>query len=264
MRDYSIKELMACVISRDLNDGEDLQVGFGLPIPEVATRLAHLGHGPNMNLIFLGAKMNIWGSDTAPLPEFSWDNRVVRWSESYSDKGHRFDSIRKWGNRVFFIGGLQIDRFGNTNLIGIKQEVDKASRFKLRGPGSIGVPMLTSYVNRYYIIANKHNKQIFVEKCDFVSAFGWGNGGSNARLNLGLPGGGPKCCISPLAVMDFDVETKSMRIQSIHPGVSINEVIANTNFDLIIPEKIPKTQPPTDRELYLIRNKIDLERVLRD
>ncbi len=263
MSSYSIKELMACVVARDLNDGEDLQVGFGLPIPEVATRLAHLGHGPNMNLIFLGAKMNIWDYNTAPLPEFSWDNRVVRWSESYSDTGHRFDSIRKWGNRVFFVGGLQVDRFGNTNLIGIKEQIDKISRFKLRGPGSIGVPTLTSYVNRYYIIVNNHNKQIFVEKCDFVSAFGWGNGGHEARLKLGLPGGGPKYCISPLAVMDFEEETKAMRILSVHPGVSINEVIAKTQFDLIIPENIPETKQPTAEELYLIRNKIDLKQILR-
>ncbi|MDC3067280.1 hypothetical protein OA344_00780, partial [Pseudomonadota bacterium] len=183
---YSTRELMACVIARDLKDGEDLQVGFGLPVPEVATRLAHLNHGPNMNLIFLGAKMNVWENQTSPLPSFSWDNRVVRWSESYSDKGHRFDAIRKWGNRVFFISGLQIDQFGNTNLIGLKQN-NESTRFKLRGPGSIGVPTLTSHVGRYYIVANRHDTKTFVKKCDFISAVGWGDGGQDARIRLALP-----------------------------------------------------------------------------
>ena len=261
---YSIKELMACVLARDLKDGEDLQVGFGLPVPEVATRLAHLNHGPNMNLIFLGGKMNIWGFRKAPLPEFSWDNRVVRWSESYSDKGHRFDSIHKWKNRVFFVGGLQIDRFGNTNLIGIKKNNSEVNKFKVRGPGSIGVPTLTSYVGRYYIVANSHNKKTFVEKCDYISAFGWGRGGSNARRLLGLPGGGPKYCVSPLAVMDFEESSKVMRLNSVHPGVTVSQVVQNTGFELIVPNKVPETLPPTDKELSIIRDKIDLSGNLRN
>ena len=260
---YSTKELMACVIARDLKDGEDLQVGFGLPVPEVATRLAHLNHGPNMNLIFLGAKMNIWENQNSPLPEFSWDNRVVRWSESYSDKGHRFDSIRKWSKRVFFISGLQIDQFGNTNLIGLKREND-LNRFELRGPGSIGVPTLTSHVGRYYIVANRHDTKTFVKKCDFISAFGWGDGGHDARTRLALPGGGPKFCITPLAVLDFEERSKAMRLHSVHPGVSLQQVLANTDFELVVPKCIKETKPPTQKEILTIRNKIDLKGSLRD
>lgn len=260
---YSTKELMACVLARDLKDGEDLQVGFGLPVPEVAVRLAHLNHGPNMNLIFLGAKMNVWENQTSPLPAFSWDNRVVRWAESYSDKGHRFDSIRKWGNRVFFISGLQIDQFGNSNLIGLRQN-NKSTRYKLRGPGSIGVPTLTTHVGRYYIMANRHDKKTFVKKCDFISAVGWGDGGHDARTRLALPGGGPKFCITPLAVLDFEERSKAMRIHSIHPGVSLQQVLESTGFELIIPESINQTQPPTENEILTIRTKIDLNGSLRD
>ena len=260
---YSTKELMACVLARDLKDGEDLQVGFGLPVPEVAVRLAHLNHGPNMNLIFLGAKMNVWENQTSPLPAFSWDNRVVRWAESYSDKGHRFDSVRKWGNRVFFISGLQIDQFGNTNLIGLRQN-NNSTRYKLRGPGSIGVPTLTTHVGRYYIMANRHDKKTFVKKCDFISAVGWGDGGYDARTRLALPGGGPKFCITPLAVLDFEERSKAMRIHSIHPGASLQQVLDSTGFELIIPKSINQTQPPTENEILTIRTKIDLNGSLRD
>ena len=82
---------MAVFLARDLADGEELQVGIGLPVPEAAVRLAHMMHGPNMELIFLGARMNVAHLDYLPLPEFGWDRRVVRWTESFSDRGHRFD-----------------------------------------------------------------------------------------------------------------------------------------------------------------------------
>ena len=81
---------MAVFLARDLADGEQLQVGIGLPVPEAAVRLAHIMHGPNMELVFLGARMNVAHLDYLPLPEFGWDRRVVRWSESFSDRGHRF------------------------------------------------------------------------------------------------------------------------------------------------------------------------------
>ena len=207
--------------------------------------------------------MNVWENPTSPLPAFSWDNRVVRWSESYSDKGHRFDSIRKWGNRVFFINGLQIDQFGNANLIGLKQN-NESNGFKLRGPGSIGVPTLTSHVGRYYIVANRHDTKTFVKKCDFISAVGWGDGGHDARTRLALPGGGPKFCITPLAVLDFEERSKAMRIKSIHPSVSLQQVLASTGFELIVPKSIKETEPPTENELLTIRTKIDLKGSLRD
>ena len=91
----TIKELMAVILSRELQDGDHLQVGVALPVPEVAVRLAHIMHGPNMQLIFLGSRMNVHHLESIPLPEFGWDGRVVRWAESYSDRGHRFDQVKE-------------------------------------------------------------------------------------------------------------------------------------------------------------------------
>ncbi|MEM7466750.1 MAG: CoA-transferase [Pseudomonadota bacterium] len=257
---FSIPELMAVVLARDLNDGEQLQVGVALPVPEAAVRLAHLMHGPNMELVFLGARMNVHHLDFIPLPAFNWDSRTVRWTESFSDRGHRFDQIKDWHRRVFFIGGIQIDKYGNSNLIGIK---DENGGFKFRGPGPVGTPTLTTHVGRYYIVLNQHNRRVLVEECDFVSAVGWHRGGADARQKLGLPGGGPKYCLTPLCVMDFCEREKRMRLFSIHPGVSIDEVVANTGFELIIPSNVPTTLAPRQDELEFLRTRVDKSGALR-
>ncbi len=117
--DFSPQELMAVFLARDLRDSEHLMVGVAMPIVEAAVRLAHLMHGPNMELIFFGTRMNVADIYSLPMPAFGWDNRVVRWAESFSDTGHRFDNVKHWHKRVFFIGGVQVDLHGNTNLIGV-------------------------------------------------------------------------------------------------------------------------------------------------
>ncbi|MBI3068995.1 MAG: hypothetical protein HYY79_09040 [Betaproteobacteria bacterium] len=101
-----------------------------------------------------------------------------------------------------------------------------------------------------------------MEKCDFVSAFGWGEGGKH-RETLGFTGGGPQYCITPLCIMDFEPATKRMRLHSLHPGASVDQVVKNTGFELIIPDEIPVTEPPTPDELRLLRKRIDVEGVLR-
>ena len=88
------QEVMAVFLARELHDGEILQIGAAMPVPECAVRLAHFMHGPNMELIFIGARMNAAHLDTLPTPSFGWDHRVVRWAESHWDTGHRFDRVK--------------------------------------------------------------------------------------------------------------------------------------------------------------------------
>jgi glutaconate CoA-transferase, subunit B len=258
---YSIAELMAVFLARDLNDGETLRVGVASPVPEAAVRLAHLTHGPNMELVFLGARMNVAHLDVIPMPAYGWDRRVVRWAESYSDTGHRFDRVKDWSKHVFFIGGVQVDAHGNTNLIGIGADY---GRLKFRGPGSVGTPTLSTYVGRYYIVLNNHSPRVLVENCDYISAYGWGSGGANARERLGLPGGGPKYCVTPLCVMDFADDSRRMRLKSVHPGITIDTVRSATGFDLVIPEAVPETTRPSVEELHVLRTRVDREGRLRN
>ena len=251
---------MAVFLARDFVDGEHLQVGVGLPVPEAAVRLAHMMHGPNMELVFLGARMNVAHLEYLPLPAFGWDRRVVRWSESFSDRGHRFDQVKDWSRRVFFIGGIQVDPYGNTNLIGVG---DDYRQLKFRGPGSVGTPTLTTHVGRYYIVLNSHTARTFVPRCDFISTIGWNDGGADARKKLGLPGGGPKYCITPLCVMDFSEDEKRMRLRSLHPGVTLQDVQSNTGFELLIPDEVPVTELPTKEELTVLRTRVDCHGLLR-
>jgi glutaconate CoA-transferase, subunit B len=258
--DHSISELMAVHLARQLNDGEVLRVGVASPVPEAAVRLAHLTHGPNMDLVFLGARMNVAHLETIPMPAYGWDRRVVRWAESFSDTGHRFDRVKDWKNHVFFIGGVQVDAYGNTNLIGVGPDY---RQLKFRGPGSVGTPTLSTHVGRYYIVLNSHNPRILTAKCDYISAFGWGTGGADARSKLGIPGGGPEQCITPLCVFDFADDTKRMRLASVHPGVSVAQVKRETGFDFIIPEAVRVTEAPDTDELNALRTRVDLAGRLR-
>ena len=258
--DVSAQELMAVFLARDLKDEEHLMVGVAMPVVEAAVRLAHLMHGPNMDLIFFGTRMNVAHLHSLPLPAFAWDHRVVRWAESYSDTGHRFADVRHWQKRVFFIGGVQVDPHGNTNLIGVGPDYAK---LRFRGPGSVGTPTLSTHVGRYYIVLNSHTPRIFVERCDYRSTVGWGDGGADARKKLGLPGGGPKYCVTPLCVMDFDDEDKYLRLRSVHPGVTPDEVQAQTGFPLRRLPDTPVTEAPTDEELDVLRTRVDPDGRLR-
>jgi glutaconate CoA-transferase, subunit B len=258
--DYTIAELMAVFLARDLKDGETLRVGVAMPVAEAAVRLAHLSHGPNMVLSYFGVRMNVAHLDTIPMPAFGWDRRVTRWAESYSDTGHRFDRVNNWSKHVFFIGGIQVDAYGNTNLIGIGSDY---RRLTFRGPGSVGTPTLSTHVGRYYIVLNHHTPRVLVEKCDYISAYGWGTGGADARRRLGIPGGGPKYCLTPLCLLEFADDTKRMRVRSIHPGVNPAEVKRQTGFALEIADSVPVTEPPTAEELHLLRTRVDLAGRLR-
>lgn len=82
------------------------------------------------------------------------------------------------------------------------------------------------------------------------------------REKAGIYTEGPKICVTPLAVFDFDQETKQMRIRSVHEGITLQEVIENTGFELIIPQEVPVTSPPTEEELQLIREEIDPKGIL--
>ncbi|MGE4089561.1 MAG: CoA-transferase [Candidatus Binatia bacterium] len=258
--DYSAFELMAIFLARNLKDGDILRVGVAMPVVEAAVRLAHLLHGPNMEIIFFGARMNVAHLESLPMPAFGWDRRVVRWAESYSDTGHRFDRVKDWDRHVFFIGGVQVDPYGNTNLIGVGSDYH---RLRFRGPGSVGTPTLSTHVGRYYIVLNSHSPRIFVERCDFISAFGWGNGGTDARTKLGLPGGGPQYCVTPLCIFDFATDTKRMQVHSIHPGVTAAEVQAQTGFSVAVSTPPPVSEPPTAAEIHALRTRIDRDGFLR-
>jgi glutaconate CoA-transferase subunit B len=254
------KEIMATVLARDLKDGEFLEVGANLPVPRAGVLLAHLMWGPNMTVMIAMTKANVLNEPAIEEFQLITDHRATRWAEAYYLHDDFVENMKFRRKGVFFAGALQIDRYGNSNLIGVGSDHRK---LKFRGPGAVGVCNATVMNSRFHLVVNAHDKRIFVPKCDFISAYGWGTGGADARTRIGLPGGGPVYVVTPLCVMDFHEESKRMRLRSLHPGVSLARVVENTGFELVVPDHVPVTEPPTAAQLAVLRNRIDLRGALR-
>ena len=156
---------------------------------------------------------------------------------------------------VFFVGGIEVDRVGNVNLTGVPGE---AGTWKVRGPGPVALPTMSTFCRGYYILMGRHEPRIFVERVSHITALG----DRKRRAELGFPGGGPRLLLSPLGVFDFD-EEGSMRLRSLHEGVTVDKVRQATGFELVVPGEVPTTPPPTAAELDLLRNVVDREGILR-
>lgn len=256
----SVKELMATFIARDITDGEEVFVGTNLPVIRAGALLAHLHHGPSMRVMVAHTRTNLYHTPVMEYFELLTDWRGARWAEAYFNDNEIVMYQKSRRDSVFFVGALQIDRFGNSNLIGLGPD---PRRLRLRGPGAIATTTNASHVRRFYLFVNEHSPRVFVPRCDFVSTVGWGAGGADARRRLGLPGGGPRYCITPLAVLDFEETSKRMRLRSTHPGVTAEEVQARTGFELLVPERVPVTALPTDEELDVLRRRVDPQGLLR-
>ena len=259
MPDYTTAELIAAFLARDLHDGEFVVVGANLPVPRAGVLLAHLHHGPNMWIGLSATQTSLLKEPVLEPFKFNRDFRAAKWAESYMLHEEAFDSPKLMSD-AFFVGGIQIDQYGNSNLIGVGKEY---RRLAFRGPGAIGTTTVSTYTKRYYLYLNSHDPRVLVERCDFITSFGWGKGGADARQKLGLPGGGPKYCVTPLCVFDFEEREKRMRLKSVHPGVTVEEVLARTGFEPIVPAKVPETEPPAADELAILRRRVNVEGVLR-
>jgi glutaconate CoA-transferase subunit B len=124
---------------------------------------------------------------------------------------------------------------------------------------------MSYYAKRYYVYSPTHDTRTFVEKCDFISVFGHGEGGDHrARLGLDTFNDGPTAVITPLAILDFDTPDRRMRLQSVHPGVEVAQVQEATGFELAVPDEVPVTTAPTAEQLVLLRERIDRDGLLAD
>lgn len=242
---YSTGELMACVMARHLKDGEVAVMGAVSMAPMAACRLAQETHAPN--LYYISGGSGAINPHLDPLVFSSCDDENLRSDAALAlpdvilleGHGKRFD--------VFFGGGLQIDKYGNCNLICIGDWEKPA----LRGPGTVGLPFLPR-AGRVVIYTTSHNARTFVEKVDFQSGPGFLDGPESWK-NKNFPGNGPSLVVTPLCVMDFDETTKVMRLQSVHPGVTVEQVVENTGFQLVVPAKVTITPEPTETELNILR-----------
>jgi glutaconate CoA-transferase subunit B len=256
---FTTKELLASFISHQVRDGERVAVGAGLHVPRAGILLAHLSRCPNVRLYVVMTFTNLVNEPRMEPFYTVYDNRPTKWAEAYVLHDD-FQEDPRLVSDTFVVGALQIDKFGNSNLIGVGKDY---RHLQFRGPGAVGTLSMAHYVDRYYLFVQSHDKRIFVEKCDFISTVGWGEGGAEGRKRLGIPGNGPVYCITPLCIFEFDEPSKRMRLKSLHPGVTVAQVIENTGFEVLVPKHVPVTQPPTDEELKTLRERIDVEGMLR-
>jgi glutaconate CoA-transferase, subunit B len=152
-----------------------------------------------------------------------------------------------------FLGGAQIDAYGNLNSTMIGNDY---ARPKVRLPGSGGANDLASLCWRILVVTN-HDRRRFVEKLDFLTTPGYLTG-PGAREAAGLPPGtGPYRVITDLAVLGYAEDTRRMQVLSLHPGVTIEQVRANTAFELGVAEPLQTTRPPSESELLILREEVD-------
>jgi glutaconate CoA-transferase, subunit B len=248
MADYNAMELMICVASRELEDGATVAVGTGAPC--AAAMLAQKVASPNLVIIFEAGGIN------PTLPEMPISVGDTRTFYKGAMAGSMTDTM-EFCARGFvdytFLGGAQIDMYGNLNSTFIG---DDYYHPKVRLPGSGGANDFGSFCWKMMVMTVQDPKR-FVEKLDFLTTPGWLTGG-DSRAKSGLPmDAGPYKIITNMAVMDFEPETKRMRVISVNPGYSFKDVQGKCGFELLQAEKIMETPPPTEKELRILREEVD-------
>ncbi|TXL72333.1 hypothetical protein FHP25_26255 [Vineibacter terrae] len=255
---WSWPELAAIVLSRELADGEvGSPGGSRSEIPLAAARLAQLTRAPNLAIITSAAGFvaNMVDKPWSPLVSSTMDWRnVYAGTEAVLPSSGVFHTRRDW----FFAGALQVDGHGNINLTRVRLK----DGGEMRGPGAAGLAYSATMAQRYFIYMHEHSRRSFVQRLDYRTAIGFGDG-PGSREALGLRGGGPALVISPRGVMDFDERTLRLRLRSVHPGQSVEALVANTGCELIVPSVVPSTPAPSEQELDVLRRQVDRGGVLR-
>jgi acyl CoA:acetate/3-ketoacid CoA transferase beta subunit len=242
--DDSLAELLCCVASRLLQDNQSVFVGTGLPM--IATMLAQRTHAPHILIIFEAGSI---GPRVPVLPISVGDSRTF-YKAVAATSMHDVMSAAQAGYIDYgFLGAAAIDAYGNLNTT----VIGDWEKPKVRLPGSGGANDLGSFCWRTLYIMRNQSQRTFVNTLDFITTPGWLDG-PGARERAGLPADcGPYRVITQLGVYGFDEETKRLTLLSLHPGATIEEVQANSEFQILIPDHVPVTQPPTAEEQRILR-----------
>lgn len=247
---YSASEMLSVMSGRLLTDGQTVFAGVGIPL--LAATLAQRIHGPGITILFEGGTL---GPFVVPgeLPASTNEQRCTRRANMLLSITDVLLLLQRGYVDVGFMGGAQIDRYGNLNSSFIGSPENPSVRL----PGTGGGNDISSLTQM--IVAIKHEKRRFVEKVDFVTSPGFLTGNST-RHDTGLISGGMYRVVTDLAIMGFDEKTKSMKVEALHPGVTAEEVRDNTGFDILIDENVGVTKAPSDEELSVLRH-LDPDRV---
>jgi glutaconate CoA-transferase subunit B len=245
---YSLMELMVCVAARQLEDGKTAVIGTGMPL--AAAMLAQKTHSPNLITLFEAGSV---APQLIKLPLSVADSYTMAGALMHSSMDEIMSACQRGVVDYTFLGGAQIDMYGNLNSTMVGTDIQKP---KVCLPGSGGANDLASLCWKTLVIT-PHDKRRFVARLDFLTTPGYLTG-PGAREAAGLPPNtGPYKVISTLALMGYDPASKRMRVESLHPGVTAQDVRNNTGFEMLFVDPLPVTPEPTDDELRILRTKVD-------
>ena len=262
--DYTMDELMAVAVSRDIRNGDIGLTGMAtgdrtgvltVGIPIVGMGLAQLTHAPDASILYAGYVINPEVEKCPTL--FETGSGLANWRAQARLTNWFIFSIAQRGEITLgFSSVAQVDKYGNVNIVAIGEY----KKPKVRLVGNI---FETEHytLHRREILMMDHEKRNFVEKVDYITGPGYIDG-AGARERAGLRWGGPCMCVTNMAVLGYEEKTKKMKLVSVHPGVTAEQVQQNTGFELVISGKVPETEPPTMEQIELIRKRIDPQGIL--
>jgi len=244
---YSSSELMIINAARLLRDGDVVFVGVGQP--NMACNLAKRTHAPTLTMIY---EAGVIGAEPARLPLSIGDPTLVSGALSVVSMYDIFSLYLQRGNvDVGFLGGAQIDRYGNINATIVGSDYEHP---KVRLPGSGGAQEIAAWANRCYIMT-PHQKRRFPEKVDFLTSAGYLDG-SGGREKAGLRGKGPIGVVTDIGFMEPD-ENGEMTLTALHPGKTVEMAKENTGWNLKVAPSLRTTEPVSERELKILREELD-------
>ena len=239
--------MMATVAARELADGEVVFVGIGLP--NLACNLARVTHAPNLVLIYESGAV---GAVPERLPVSIGDPALVTGSLMVCGMADVFQLILQNGRiDVGFLGGAQVDRYGNINTT----VIGPYERPRVRLPGSGGAAEIAIHARRT-VVVSKLSPRAFPEQVDFVTSPGHRSGGVR-RDELGMPGAGPVRVITDKAILAADAVAGELILAALYPGVTAAEVKASVGWPLESGRDVGCVDPPTARDLELLRCVLD-------
>ena len=252
-KQYSPSELLICLAARLVEDGSMAFIGTGIPM--LAASVAQRLYAPNLVPVF---EFGGVGAILEKLPLAVGDMRTFNKAMVASSICDIMETAQRGFIEYGFIGGAQIDMYGNLNSTVIGEQAHP----KVRLPGSGGANDIGSLCWRTIAIM-RHDTKRFVEKIDFVTTPGY-LAGPGSREAAGLPpGSGPHRVVSNLGIMGFDEQSRRMKLLSLNPGVTQEQVLENTGFEMLVADKLDQNDPPTVEELRVLREEVDPDKLYR-
>lgn len=252
--EWTAKQMMAVTLARQIEDGKSYIIGTGLPL--IGASLAKSTHAPNARLIFETA---LFEGTPLEVPTSVSDLRIgysasVLWPQ-YRYFGFESIYAKRGVIAAGFLGGAQIDPYGNLNSTSIGDYYHPDTRFT----GSGGANGISTYCDT--VIIMKHEKRRFKEKVDYITSPGWIDG-PHGRESRGLdPDRGPRTVVTELGVMGFDRDTKRMYLMEYYPGVTVEQILENTGFSMDVSRAV-ESKPPEPETLDVLLHKIDPMRIM--